>query len=176
MKNQWLIVGLGNPGEAYAHTRHNIGFMAIDFWQQELDPKASFKNFVRHKKNLALKQTFLWEGQRVLLAKPMTYMNVSGEAVKALTEDLNLPLEQLLVIQDDVDQPFGQMRFHYKRGHGGHNGIRHIHHCLQKDDYSRLKLGVGRPRLGSPQQGPSSFDLSANPANPANPALQALVL
>ena len=149
MDNQWLIVGLGNPDENYANTRHNIGFMAVDFWQAELDSKASFKNFVRHKKNLALKQSFLWEGQRILLAKPMTYMNVSGEAIKALIEDIHLSLSRLLVIQDDVDQPFGQIRFHYQRGHGGHNGIRHIHHCLGRDDYCRLKLGIGRPqRIG----------------------------
>ena len=157
MENQWLIVGLGNPGEKYAPTRHNVGFMAIDFCYGQMGgeaergngpgpiPTSSFKTFIRHKKKLALKQSFIWEGQRILLAKPTTYMNLSGEAVKAFVEELCLPLEQLLVLQDDVDQPFGQMRFHYQRGHGGHNGIRHIHHCLQSDKYSRLKLGVGRP-------------------------------
>ena len=155
MENQWLVVGLGNPGENYVHTRHNIGFMAIDFWYKHLLERgqvtnASFKTLVRHKKKLALKQSFIWEKQQIILAKPLTYMNLSGTAVKAFVEELSLPLPQLLVLQDDVDQPFGQIRFHYQRGHGGHNGIRNIHHCLQSGDYNRLKLGVGRPQ---PSQG-----------------------
>jgi PTH1 family peptidyl-tRNA hydrolase len=134
----WLITGLGNPGTKYALTRHNIGFMAIDLLHRSLgapNPKSDFK---------ALVNKFRWEGEEIVTCMPQTFMNLSGESVQPLLEFYKIPLENLVVIQDDIDQPFGQMRFHKNRGHGGHNGIRDISLKLGTMDYIRLKLGVGR--------------------------------
>lgn len=135
----WLIVGLGNPGAKYALTRHNIGFMAIDYLLKSLGappPKTDFK---------ALVNKFKWDGEEVVTAQPQTFMNLSGESVIPLMGFYKIPLENVIVLQDDIDQPFGQMRFHKNRGHGGHNGIRDISAKAGSMDYIRLKLGVGRP-------------------------------
>lgn len=138
----WLVIGLGNPGAQYALTRHNVGFMAVDLlaaglgvsqWGQE------------HKAWTAKVKLDGPQGaEQVLLVKPQTFMNLSGTSVQALMTFYKIPLEKILVLQDDIDQPFGAMRFHKNRGHGGHNGIRNISE-LMGADYTRLKLGVGRP-------------------------------
>lgn len=133
-----LIVGLGNPGPKYALTRHNIGFMAVDLfaigagsppWKEE------------HKAHTC---KFLMDDHQIMLAKPMTFMNLSGQSVQALMTFYKIPRENLVVVQDDIDQAFGGIRFHKNRGHGGHNGIRNISELIGPD-YIRLKLGVGRP-------------------------------
>jgi peptidyl-tRNA hydrolase, PTH1 family len=134
-----LIVGLGNPGAKYALTRHNIGFMVVDALAQECGV-GQFRD--EHKAKTA--KTAL-RGQQVLLAKPQTFMNLSGDSVRPLLDFYKVGLPDMLVIQDDVDMPFGSIRFHIRRGHGGHNGIRHLHQLLASEDYARLKLGVGRP-------------------------------
>lgn len=134
----WLIVGLGNPGPQYALTRHNIGFLSLDLWAEGL--KAP--NWQSEYKALTCK--FKIEQEQVLLAKPQTFMNLSGESVQAMMAFYKIQLDHLVVLQDDIDQPFGSMRFHKNRGHGGHNGIRSIS-GLVGPDYVRLKLGVGRP-------------------------------
>ena len=134
-----LIVGLGNPGPKYALTRHNIGFLAADLfvtghggpsWQEE------------HKAHVC---KFKIDDQPVLIAKPMTYMNKSGESVQALMHFYKIPIENLIVIHDELDQAFGAMKLNKNRGHGGHNGIRSISELLGSADYVRLRLGVGRP-------------------------------
>jgi PTH1 family peptidyl-tRNA hydrolase len=134
-----LIVGLGNPGPKYALTRHNIGFMAIDLfamgagsppWKEE------------HKAHTC---RFQMDDQQILLAKPMTFMNLSGQSVQALMQFYKIPLENLVVVHDEIDIPFATLRFHKNRGHGGHNGVRNISELLGTADYTRLKLGVGRP-------------------------------
>lgn len=135
----WLIAGLGNPGNKYALTRHNIGFMAVDMLHRSLgapDPKSDFKGLV---------SKFRWEGEEIVTVQPQTFMNLSGESVQPLMDFYKIGLENIIVIQDDIDQPFGKMRFHKNRGHGGHNGIRDISGRLGTADYIRLKLGVGRP-------------------------------
>ena len=143
-----LIVGLGNPGASYLMTRHNVGFMVIDALGED--------SFV--KKHKSLIQKSLLNGRSVLLAKPQTYMNCSGEAVRDLMMFYKVPPQDLLVIQDDVDQPFLSMKFQKNRGHGGHRGIQSIHDYLKTSDYARLKLGVGRPHSKGEQPAPSTSD------------------
>jgi PTH1 family peptidyl-tRNA hydrolase len=135
----WLIVGLGNPGSKYALTRHNIGFLALDLLWTGLHAPAWT---TEHK---ALTSKVKFQDQQLLLAKPQTFMNRSGESVQALLHFYKIPIDKMVVIQDDIDQEFGSMRFHKNRGHGGHNGIRSISELLGTSDYTRLKLGVGRP-------------------------------
>jgi PTH1 family peptidyl-tRNA hydrolase len=135
----YLVVGLGNPGSKYALTRHNIGFMAVDLFAIG----ANSPPWKEEQKAHVCK--FQLDDQQVLLVKPMTFMNLSGQSVQALMQFYKIPLENLIVIQDDIDQPFGKIRFHKNRGHGGHNGIRNISELLGTADYIRLKLGVGRP-------------------------------
>jgi peptidyl-tRNA hydrolase, PTH1 family len=135
-----LIVGLGNPGLRYQTTRHNIGFLFIDALVEVFVGQRSFKNEF----NAETRKIKVGEEQ-VLLCKPQTFMNLSGEAVQPLMKFYGIELKDLLVVHDEVDQPFGQLKFQIKRGHGGHNGIRNIHQVLGSDDYARLRLGVGRP-------------------------------
>ena len=130
-----LIVGLGNPGEKYLMTRHNIGFMVID----ALAETDSFQN-----KFKTLIQKISIDKKTCLIAKPQTYMNLSGEAVRKIVDFYKIKQEDLLVIQDDVDQKFLSLKFQKNRSHGGHNGIENIHNQLNTADYARLKLGVGR--------------------------------
>lgn len=135
-----LIVGLGNPGLKYALTRHNVGFILIDALVEVYEGQRKFKNEFK-----AETQKINIAGEQVLVCKPQTYMNLSGEAVQPLMSFYDIKLEDMLVIHDEIDQPFGSIKFQQKRGHGGHNGIRNIHQLLATDDYARLRVGVGRP-------------------------------
>lgn len=135
-----LIVGLGNPGPKYQLTRHNIGFLFIDALVEAAGASRSYKNEFK-----AETQKLKIADEQVIVCKPQTFMNLSGESVQPLMKFYNLALSDLLVVHDEVDQPFGAMKFQIKRGHGGHNGIRNIHQLLGSDDYARLRLGVGRP-------------------------------
>jgi PTH1 family peptidyl-tRNA hydrolase len=136
--NAFLIVGLGNPGRSYLKTRHNIGFMVVDALSsdQGLAFESGFKSEVA-RINIG--------GQQGYLIKPQTLMNLSGEAVQYFVQFYKIPLDQVVVIQDDLDQEFGCLKWQKKRGHGGHNGIKSIHQVLGTNDYVRLKLGVGKP-------------------------------
>ena len=136
-----LIVGLGNPGTKYALTRHNVGFMAIDWLAQSLGTPAlrkesDFKSLVSQ---------FRWNGVDVLLAQPQTFMNLSGEAVQPMMSYYKIGLDDLMVLQDEVDLAFGQMKVQRNRGHAGQNGIRDITEKLGTPDYTRTRIGVGRP-------------------------------
>lgn len=135
----YLIVGLGNPGPKYALNRHNIGFMACDFWLKSLNGSDY------REEHRALTKRFKIEETEVLLAKPQTYMNNSGESVQALMSYYKIPKHHLLVIHDDVDIPFGSIKIHFNRGAGGQNGVKSISQFLGDNEYARLKLGVGRP-------------------------------
>lgn len=137
-----LVVGLGNPGTKYALTRHNIGFIVADALLERLQSRASFKNEAQFKSVL---QKLKWRDEDVIVCKPQTFMNLSGEAVQPLMQFFKITLPQLLVVHDDIDLPFGEFRFHIRRGAGGQNGIKSIHQMLGTDDYARLKMGVGRP-------------------------------
>ena len=134
-----LIVGLGNPGREYEDTRHNIGFMVID----ELIRSQAMISEKTEKKALTYKGKIGTE--TCLFVKPQTFMNLSGESVVPLMQYYKIEPENLLVLHDDIDLAFTQMKFQASRGHGGQNGIRNIHQLLGHNNYMRLKLGVGRP-------------------------------
>lgn len=136
----YLIVGLGNPGAKYLFTRHNIGFIAIDYILQDLSlaEKTEQKSFT---------YKYKYKDQDILFVKPQTYMNLSGEAVRGLMAFYKIPLQNLLVIHDDVDQNFLSIKFQKNSSSGGQNGINSIHELLGTQDYARLKLGVSRPYI-----------------------------
>lgn len=136
----WLIVGLGNPGQKYLLNRHNIGFMAIDVIKNIYGSSAPDK-----KEQSAITNHLAIGSTKVILCKPQTYMNLSGESVKGLCDFYKIPSQQVIVLHDEVDFPFSIFKIQAQRGHGGHNGIRSIHDQLGTNDYYRFKLGVGRP-------------------------------
>lgn len=135
----WMIVGLGNPGSKYAFNRHNIGFIAVDLIHQNFG-RPTWKT-----QDKAQICKINWNGQECLLVKPQTFMNLSGESVIPLLHYYKIPVENLCVIQDDIDQSFAQIKLQTNRGHGGHNGIRNITEQLGHANYTRLKIGVGKP-------------------------------
>lgn len=137
----WLIVGLGNPGGKYSLHRHNIGFMALDAYC------ASIGHPRWKEERQALVVRFKIDDEEVLFVKPQTYMNKSGDSVRALMDYYKIPLDRLIVVHDDIDQGFGAIKIHKNRGPGGHNGLKSINQMLGTQDYVRLKLGVGRPSV-----------------------------
>lgn len=137
--NLHLVVGLGNPGEKYALTRHNIGFQFLDFLASR-----NRLFFSSSKWQAQTVRAGLW-GQAVLLAKPETYMNLSGQAVAALAGFYRVPVERILVIHDDIDLEVGRVRIVKSRGAGGHNGIRSLIEHLGDRAFVRIRVGVGRP-------------------------------
>ena len=136
-----IIVGLGNPGIQYANTPHSVGFEAVDAIAAEIGATWEEK---RQFKCLWAKGTFA--GLSVILVKPQTYMNLSGESVAPLVKYSNATAADLLVIQDDIDLPVGRMRVRKNGSCGGHNGIRNIIERLGTPEFARLKLGVGKDR------------------------------
>lgn len=136
MSYDWLLVGLGNPGNGYAMNRHNIGFMVID----ALSGPAMFKS--KYKSHFAEAQL---GGQRTLLLKPQTYMNLSGEAVREVATFFKIDPERIAVFHDELDLLPGQLRIKKGGGHGGHNGLKSIDAHLGTKDYWRLRLGIGHP-------------------------------
>ena len=134
-----LIVGLGNPGAEYRNTRHNIGFMVIDKLAEK------FGVDVQKKMMRAAIGQGLLDGQKVVLAKPQTYMNLSGQAVVALMNWYKLSPQDLLVICDDLNLDFGRLRLRKKGSDGGHNGLKSITQELGTGDFPRIRLGIGRP-------------------------------
>ncbi|MGB9629921.1 MAG: aminoacyl-tRNA hydrolase [Thermodesulfobacteriota bacterium] len=137
-----IIFGLGNPGIRYRKTRHNIGFHIVDRLAEMYHIQISSKRF----KSLYGKGWI--EAEEVVLAKPMTYMNQSGEAVREALDFFHLSPEDLIIIHDDLDLPFGRLRFKRKGGDGGHQGVRSIIESLNKNNFLRLKIGIGRPPEG----------------------------
>jgi PTH1 family peptidyl-tRNA hydrolase len=137
-----IIVGLGNPGIPYRMTRHNIGFQVID----RLAKISHIPIRTKHFKSLY--GTGWIESQQVILAKPMTFMNRSGEAVKKAADFFHLGMEDLIVVHDDLDLPFGRLRFKRRGGDGGHQGIRSIIERMGGNSFLRLKVGIGRPPQG----------------------------
>lgn len=137
-----LIVGLGNPGPKYALTRHNIGFMLVDVMAEAFGGGGRWKSEFK-----AETMKIQIGGQSVLLCKPQTFMNLSGESVQPLVGMYKIALDDVLVAHDEIDIPFGCIRFQTKRGPGGHNGIKSVHQMLGSDEYGRMRLGVGRPQV-----------------------------
>ena len=134
---EWLVVGLGNPGEQYVYTRHNAGFLTID----ELAERKQIP--VQRLKHRALTNTVELAGVKVLLMKPVTYMNLSGEAVGEAARFYKIPPERVLVISDDVSLPLGKLRIRKSGSAGGHNGLKSIIQHLGTEAFPRLKIGVG---------------------------------
>lgn len=132
----WLIVGLGNPGAEYERTRHNLGFMLVDLLAAQANAQ------VKRIECRALIGRAEIEGQAAELAKPQTYMNLSGEAVKCLLQKPERSRERLIVISDDLALPFGTIRLRPQGSHGGQNGLRSIIDCLKTNEFIRLRIGI----------------------------------
>ena len=138
-----LIIGLGNPGKKYADTRHNVGFMVIDKlaskWGISLTAEKKFKGYIG---------TAHLNGEKIMLLKPTTYMNLSGESIGAVMDFYNLDDEDILVIYDDLDMESGKIRGRVKGSAGGHNGIKSTILHLASQEFKRLKIGIGKPVHG----------------------------
>lgn len=142
MSDAWLIVGLGNPGPEYAATRHNIGQMVLDELANTVGG-----NFKKHSKARAqvLEGRLGVGGVKVVLAKPLTYMNVSGGPVSALAQFYGIDPEKIIVVHDELDIPFDSIKLKIGGGEGGHNGLRDISKALGTKNYYRVRTGIGRP-------------------------------
>ena len=138
-----LIVGLGNPGQKYKGNRHNIGFMAVDRFAKthEID--------LDTRKKKAVFGRGMCDGQEIVLLKPQTFMNLSGEAVLYLASFLKIRTRDIIAVTDDTELPFGKIRIRRSGGHGGHNGIRSLIYSLKSEDFPRLRFGIGRPPSNS---------------------------
>ncbi|MFA8299880.1 MAG: aminoacyl-tRNA hydrolase [Hyphomicrobiales bacterium] len=134
---KYLIVGLGNIGSDYENTRHNIGFDTLDALAKEYNAKFEIE---RH----AMISEIKINGRTLVLAKPTTFMNLSGKAVKYWMQQEKIPLKNVLVICDDIDLPVGKLRIKAKGGAGSHNGLTHIMEVLNTKDYNRLRFGIGK--------------------------------
>lgn len=133
---KYLIVGLGNIGVEYTQTRHNIGFDVLDAVSQKL--QFSFNN-----DRLASVSKGTFKGKNIILIKPSTYMNLSGKAVKYWMNTEKIPIDNVLIISDDLALPLGTLRLRNKGSHAGHNGLRNIEEVLQTSAYNRLRFGIG---------------------------------
>ena len=141
MDELWLVVGLGNPGSDYAGNRHNVGQMVLA--QLADRTSATFKN---HKGNAAVAEGRSFQaGPKLVLAKPNTFMNVSGGPVTALLRFYKIEPSRLIVLHDELDIPFDSVRLKFGGGHGGHNGIRDIIAATGTGDFTRVRIGIGRP-------------------------------
>lgn len=134
-----LIVGLGNPGREHKENRHNVGFMLID----RLSVRWDARNIKVQSRAIVIATR--WEGRKLLLAKPQTYMNLSGTSVQGLLKFYKLPLENLLVAHDDLDLPFGALRIRPGGGPGGQRGVEDIINRVGTQEYARLRIGIDRP-------------------------------
>ena len=152
----WLVAGLGNPGREYANNRHNVGFAVVDLLADRTRVR-----FGRHRRAVAdVAEARLGVGidaPAVVLAKPMTYMNLSGGPVAALAAFYKIPPERIIAVYDELDLPYGTLRTKLGGGEGGHNGARSISQSLSTKDYHRVRFGIGRP---PGRQDPADYVLS----------------
>ncbi|MEV0154858.1 aminoacyl-tRNA hydrolase [Micromonospora sp. NPDC050686] len=150
----WLVVGLGNPGREYAGNRHNVGFMVADLLAGRVSAR-----FGRHKRAVAevAEGRLGFGGPRLVLVKPLTYMNLSGGPVAALAQFYKVPVGRVVAVHDELDIPYGQVRVKCGGGEGGHNGLRSMSRSLGGKEYVRVRFGVGRP---PGRQDPADFVLS----------------
>lgn len=146
----WLVVGLGNPGPAYAGHRHNVGRMVLDVLAERLGARFSSS---RRGADLIEGR---WDGDRVVLAKPRAYMNESGGPVSALSRYLKVPVARLVVVHDELDLPYGVLRVKAGGGDNGHNGLKALRRALGSGDFVRVRFGIGRP---PGRQDPAEFVL-----------------
>lgn len=138
-----LVIGLGNPGLHFKNTRHNVGYHFLDELIQHYGYSPSeMKQNKRLKANVG---KFVVNERSILMAKPLTYVNLSGQSVQLLSHYYKIPPEQMLIVHDEVSLPPGQAKLKLEGGTGGHNGLKHITQCLGTDHYPRLRLGIGHP-------------------------------
>lgn len=133
---KYLVVGLGNPGEKYENTRHNIGFKVLDEFAEERNAK--FETI-----KLGDVATAKWKGRTIILLKPSTFMNLSGKAINYYMQKEKIPLDKVMIITDDIALPFGKLRLKGKGSDGGHNGLKNTQEVLGTSNYARLRFGVG---------------------------------
>jgi PTH1 family peptidyl-tRNA hydrolase len=138
-KGIWLIAGLGNPGDKYINSRHNIGFKVVDYLSKDLNIGSA-----RTKMTAMISDTS-WEGYRLFLVKPLGYMNRSGSVLYEIARYFHIDVSQLIIVHDDVDIQMGTIKIKQKGGHGGHNGIRSVIESLGSDEFIRIRIGIGRP-------------------------------
>ncbi|MFG2165821.1 aminoacyl-tRNA hydrolase [Micromonospora chersina] len=150
----WLVVGLGNPGREYAGNRHNVGFMVAELLAGRVGGR-----FGRHKRAMAevAEGRLGFGGPKLVLLKPLTYMNLSGGPVVALAQFHKIPPERVIAVHDELDIPYGQVRVKCGGGEGGHNGLRSMSKSLGPKDYVRVRFGIGRP---PGRQDPADYVLS----------------
>ncbi|GAB6900797.1 aminoacyl-tRNA hydrolase [Kineosporia succinea] len=148
----WLVIGLGNPGDKYARNRHNIGYRVAD----EVAGRMGGRFSTHRARAQVCEGRWTPGGPRMIVAKPVTYMNESGGPVANLLKFFKLPADRLLVVHDELDIPFGQLRMKWGGGEGGHNGLRSISKAIGTKDYGRLRLGIDRP---PGRQDPADFVL-----------------
>jgi PTH1 family peptidyl-tRNA hydrolase len=150
----WLVVGLGNPGKEYARNRHNVGFLVADLLAGRMGAK-----FGRHRRAVAevAEGRLGYGGPKVVLAKPLTYMNLSGGPAAALAQFYKVPLGQIIAVHDELDIGYGQVRAKLGGGEGGHNGLRSMSKSLGGKEYARVRFGIGRP---PGRQDPADYVLS----------------
>lgn len=140
---EYVIAGLGNPGREYELTRHNAGFLALDILADKYDINVTK---LKHK---ALTGTGMIGGHKVMLVKPQTYMNLSGESLREVLAYYKIPVEKLIVIYDDIDLKAGDLRIRKKGSAGTHNGMKSIIYQLDSDEFPRIRVGIGNDRRGS---------------------------
>jgi len=140
--NVYLIVGLGNPGSRYKDTRHNVGFQTIDLWCHGLGVRLCKRGFQSRN------NWFRFQGKKVMLLCPLTFMNQSGQAVRACAGYYGFEPKDILVIHDDIDLPVGRVKMVRGSGSGGHKGVQSVIDHLGSTRFSRIKIGIGRPRYG----------------------------
>jgi len=154
MDEPWLVVGLGNPGKEYAGNRHNVGYLVADLLAARIGAK-----FGRSKRAHAdvAEGRLGFGGPKLILAKPLTYMNLSGGPVAQLAQFFKVPVENVLAVHDELDLPYGQVRAKRGGGEGGHNGLRSMSKSLSTKEYARVRFGIGRP---PGRQDPADYVLS----------------
>jgi len=146
--DRWVIVGLGNPGPAYAHNRHNVGYWVVN-------RLARLHGISLKARRLAALGEGSIEDKEVLLVKPRTFVNASGHAVASALLHAKVPVERLVVLYDELDLPSGRLRLKAKGGHGGHNGLRSVVSAVGSSGFPRIRIGIGRPRVdGEPTWDP----------------------
>ena len=141
MADAWLVVGLGNPGPRYESTRHNVGQMVVD--ERARRRGATFRS---HRANARVAETWLAPGRsKLVLAKPNSFMNVSGGPVSGLAAFFGIDPERIIVVHDELDIPFDTIKLKIGGGHGGHNGVRDVAKALDTPEFTRVRVGIGRP-------------------------------
>ncbi len=145
--NEKFIIGLGNPGKEYIKSRHNIGFLLLENFSEKYDSKFTLKNKLK-----SWYSEFKINDSTYRLFLPNTFMNNSGDAVRAIVDWYKIDFDQLFIVVDDIDLPLGKIRFRKKGSSGGHNGLKDIINKLQTENFNRIKIGIGSPALNEKEK------------------------